>query len=111
MPSNFESIEEAIDESPKSVKTPAISNVTITSANTEYSLTLLPETKRFTVKLRDGASFRLAFVSGKVATPTEPYLTINDGFGYTEDNVKYGNITLYMASPVATKVAEIVTWI
>lgn len=93
------------------MREPTIYNVALTSADTEYSQALPAGTTRFEVRLRDSATFRLAFVTGKVATPTEPYLTIPaDG--------KYGEIgldarrsyTLYLASPVGSKTAEISCW-
>lgn len=103
--------DDAIRVKPVDATASYVYNTTMTSANTEYSQALPANTKKFTVKLRDGTSFRLAFVTGKVATPTEPYLTINDGFGYSEDNVNLTSITLYFASAVAAKTAEIVAWV
>lgn len=86
-------------------------NTTMTSADTEYSQPLPAGTKKFTIKLQDDTAFRLAFVTGKVGTPTAPYMTIGDGFGYSEQAVNLTSTTLYFASDVAGKTAEIIAWV
>ena len=73
--------------------TPAIYNVTMTLADTEYSQAL-GSAKKFTVHTRDGTAFRVAFATGKVATPTEPYLTIPANGAYAEDNIAPSALTL-----------------
>jgi len=90
-------------------QTPVIYNVTMTSANTEYSQALPANTKKFLVHTRDGTAFRLAFVTGKVAAPTEPYFTI-DGVPYWEDHINPALLTLYFACASAGKVVEIIAW-
>jgi hypothetical protein len=53
-----------------------IHSVTLTSADTEYSIDL-GTIKSFTAGCRGKlADFRLSTVSGKVAGPTEPYLFV-----------------------------------
>jgi len=89
---------------------PTLYNITLTIANTEYSQALPANTKKFTVQIRDGTSFRLAFVTGKVATPTEPYLSIGANSAYWEDNIQPSTLTLYLACGSADKTAEIVCW-
>lgn len=89
---------------------PFIYNVTMTNADTEYSQALPQGTKKFLVHTRDESAFRLAFVTGKVATPTAPYLTILANTSYYEDHVKLVGNTLYFASPDAGKIIEIVCW-
>jgi len=96
---------------PRSIgRTPQIFNVTLTNADTEYSQTLPMGTKKFLVKERNGNPFRLAFESGKVADPIEPYITILSNQVYWEDDVNCVNITLYLAAPIAGRVIEIVCW-
>ena len=90
--------------------TPTIYNVALTNADTEYSQALPSNTKRFSVHLRDYSEFRLAYESGKVATPTEPYLTIPAGSEHYQDGLDASGLTLFIASPAAGKVAEIEVW-
>lgn len=90
--------------------TPAIYNMTMTNANTEYSQALPANTRKFTIHTRDETAFRLAFVTGKVATPTAPYLTIPANKVYYEDFVNLTSKTLYFASGSAGKIIEIVAW-
>jgi len=90
--------------------TPTIYNVMLTNANTEYSQALPAGTKKFTVKERNGNTFRLAFETGRVAAPTEPYLTVLSNQVYWEDHVYLTGVTLYLAAPVGGRVIEIVAW-
>ena len=95
---------------------PFIYNVTMTVANTEYSQELPENCKAYLVHTRDETVFRLAFETGYVATPTEPYLTVLANSRYFEPligNITYGGarITLYFASTNAGKVIEIVAWV
>lgn len=90
--------------------TPTIYNVTMTNANTEYSQSLPSNCKKFLIHTRDGTSFRLAFVSGKVASPTPPYFTVPAGQAYYEDFIEPTSLTLYFACGTAGKVVEIIAW-
>jgi len=83
--------------------------VTMTSANTEYSQALT-DVKKFRVHTRDFTEFRLAYVTGNVATPTDPYETIPAGSEKYEDGLNITALTLYFASAVAGKKAEIEMW-
>ncbi len=100
-------------ELPKKVNkatTPVIYNKTMTLADTEYSQALPANTKKYTIQTRDGTAFRMAFVTGKVAAPTEPYFSIGaDGFHH-EDLIEPASLTLYFACDEAAKVAEILAW-
>ena len=89
---------------------PALFNVALPAANTEYSQVLPALTKKFSIGLRDAATFRLAFAVGKVAAPTEPYKTIPAGAEYSDDHVEPPTLTLFFASPVSGKTAEIIAW-
>lgn len=89
--------------------TPAIYNVTLTNANTEYSQALTLA-KKILVHCRDATSIiRLAFVTGKVAAPTEPYLTIPATIAYNDDGILFTG-TIYVASATAGAVVEILAW-
>ena len=96
---------------------PTIYNVTMTLADTEYSQQISQYTKQFMVHTRDESSFRLAFETGYVATPTAPYLTIPVNARYFEDKVFLRvqttdwDGTLYFASDSAGKYIEIVEWV
>jgi len=98
-------------------RNPTVTNVTMTVADTEYDHQLNQYTKKFMVHTRDESSFRLAFETGCVATPVEPYLTIPSGGRYHEDHIDTyvsdvdWDGTLYFASSSAGKVVEIVEWV
>ena len=84
--------------------------VALTSADTEYSQALPANTKKFRIHLRDYETFRLAYVTGKVAASTDPFETIPAGSEKYEDGLNLSALTVYLASPVATKVVEIEAW-
>jgi hypothetical protein len=58
------------------LKAPTLFSETIATANTEHVITLPVGTKQFSLAARTSAAFRLAFVTGKVATPVEPYRNV-----------------------------------
>jgi len=90
---------------------PTILTVTLTDADTEYSVDLPDGTRRFTMQPRSNDDVRFAFESGKVATPTEPYATMKAGAPYTEEgDMCLHNFTVYLASSVAGVQVEIVCW-
>ena len=84
-------------------------NVTLVNVDTQYSSDLQDDTKKITVQARDNDDFRMATTSGKVATPTNPYLTVKGGTNYYDDNIKTTE-TLYFASDTAGQVIEIIEW-
>ena len=96
---------------------PAIANVTMVLANTEYSVQMPRIVKKFLIHTRDESIFRLAFVTGLVAAPVEPYLTILAGKVYYEDHVNLRvatadwDGTLYFASPNAGRIVEVLYWV
>ncbi len=95
------------------VDTPYIYNVSLTTKNTEYSQALPAGTKRFAVSIQGGAdtdTFRVAFVTGKVATPTAPYITLPGNVEYYEDGLNLDSLTVYVACVSDAKVAQIVAW-
>lgn len=85
-------------------------NVTMTSADTEYSQALPANTKRFSLQCLTDFDVRFAFITGKVATPTAPYALVRAGMNYYEQQLNLASATLYLASPGAGKVAEIIAW-
>lgn len=87
--------------------TPVIYNVTMTSADTEYSQELPAQTKKFTFKCRGEYDVKLAFESGESGTT---YLTVPSKQNYWDDNIRDASLTLYFQCATAAQVAEIVAW-
>ena len=96
-------------------RVPVIYNVTMTLADTEYSQVLPYQCRKYTIHTRDESAFRLAFVTGIVATPTAPWFTVLANTRMWEDGVinEYpaaSLLTLYFASASADKIIEIIAW-
>ena len=95
---------------------PYVKTRAITLADTEYSFQFPEKTKRFMLHTRDESLFRLAFESGYVAAPTDPYLTVLADLRYFsyEVNLRPNDAawdgTVYFASADADKVMEIHYW-
>ena len=90
---------------------PTIGTLNLLLADTEYYYTLPAGVKKFLAHTRDESAWRLAFVTGKVATPTEPYFTVPAGARYSEDLIMgTGSIYLFAASDVANKCLEVIYW-
>lgn len=89
---------------------PTVYNVTMTTADTEYNQALTANTRKFAIMTRDRSEFRFQYVTGKVATPTAPWVTIAENEVYYEDHIKDASITLYFASAEAGKIIEIIEW-
>ena len=94
----------------KEAKEPTIYNKTLTLANTEYSQVLPDHTKKLTFQCRTAFDIRFAFVTGKVATPTAPYMTIKANGAYDEKDLDLVGKTLYLACGNAAKVVEILVY-
>ena len=92
------------------VTTAAVYNVTLPSADTEYSQALSANTREFRFRCRTLFDVRFAFVAGKVATPSAPYLTLPGGSDYWSDNDNLASTTLYLATDEAGVVVEIEEW-
>lgn len=61
------------------VRAITIYNVTCASADTEYSQQLPPNCRSLAMQARTAVDVRVAFVTGKVATPVAPYLLLRAG--------------------------------
>lgn len=95
----------------RSATAPVCTNKTLTNANTEYSHVLDAACKYFTIKCRTAFDVRFAFVTGKVAASTAPYMTLKSGESYsTPENWENAAQTLYLASTTAGVVVEILEW-
>lgn len=95
---------------PLRASTPTLYNVTLTLADTEYSQALPANCKVLGFQCRTSFNVRLAFVTGKVAAPTAPYLTLKADSTYFMDTCDLASGTLYLASSEAGVVVEIEAW-
>lgn len=87
---------------------PTIANVSMTSADTEYSYSLPTRAVKVLVKLRGtSASFKLSYTEGASGTT---YLTIPAGGSKSIDEIKGTGLTLYFQSPSASQVMELEVW-
>jgi len=93
-------------------KKPRIFTKTMTDADTEYEMGLLPKTKKFTMHLREtGIAFRFAFEKGRVETPKEPYFTVPADTPYWEDQLDTDEIfKIYVACGTAAQTVELIAW-
>ena len=91
---------------------PTIYNVTLTSADTEYSQAMPTNCRGFEFQCRTESDVRFAFVTGKVAGPTAPYMTLKAGDYYYSFPISQGDApsTLYLASSTSGVVVEIIAW-
>lgn len=86
----------------------AVSNTTLTLANTEYSLAIPAQTQAFLIKARGGEAFKVAFISGQSGTT---YLTVPASTSYWEEDMNLtDNLTLYAQSTTAGVVLELIAW-
>lgn len=91
-------------------ETPTIYAISLTNKDTEYSQVLPNGTKRFAISLRNDKAFRIAFETGKVATPTDPYLMIKGNTEYSEQDLNLSGKTLYIASYDDNQTAQLIVW-
>lgn len=91
--------------------TPILYNVTMTTADTEYSQLLPDDTKKIEFRCQDvGFATRYAYETNKVATPTTPYGILAPGETKTIDGLNLTTKTLYFACSTGTKVMQIEVW-
>jgi len=83
---------------PNKATSPLIENVTMASGNTEYSYTFPDNTKTICMGIHLGQyAFRIAWVTGKVATPTQPYVAIAGDKPYERWGLNLIGKTVYFA--------------
>lgn len=91
--------------------TPTIFNVQAVLANTEYVVTLPANTKKFSMFIQENdARYRIAFQTGRVATPTRPFILIPAGGSYSEDNLRTST-QIFFASEIANKWLQVIAWV
>lgn len=87
---------------------PIISNVLLPTAATEVDILLPNDCKKFFVRLRDSHAYlQLSYVSGDSGIT---YLTINPGCFYSDSELAVSGLHLYLQSPSASQIVELVTW-
>ena len=95
---------------PYPTETPTVYNVTLTDVDTEYSQALPSSTREIRFRCRTLFDVRFAWITGKVATPTAPYLTLPAGSDYYSDDSDITGRSLFLASSEAGVVVEIEVW-
>jgi len=85
---------------------PIVVNMTLTEANVEYSYALGPYVKKFLLQDRGTNDIKVAFAPGESASN---YFTLKGSAVYYEDSV-FGPITLYLQSPNAGTIVELVIY-
>ena len=88
---------------------PTIYNLTLTSANTEYSQTMT-NIRNLTFQCRTAYDIRYATGTGIVATPVAPYMTLKSGDVFCQYNLNISSMTVYFGSSQAGVVVEIEKW-
>lgn len=106
-----EAILTAISAGISDATTPTLYNVTMTTADTEYSQALPANTKQFEFRCRGNYDMRFAYATGKVATPTAPYRTLSAGQTKYQNDIDLTSITLYVACSQALQVVELEVWV
>ena len=93
---------------------PVNSIKTLTGADTEYAIFLGIADRAFSLKSRSGLAFRLAFITGKVATPTDPYILVPENTVYTTpvriNSSSAPGVIIYLASSNAGEIIEVIIW-
>jgi len=89
------------------VSTPTIQNVTLTTNNIEYTITIPAGAKRFSLYSRQSSLLKVAYTVGDSGLN---YFTIGYGVWYTEENLDGSSLTLYIQSNKNGTVIEVLSW-
>ena len=93
------------------LKTATTANVSLASADTEYTYELPAGTVKIEVHALLGNDIRRAWVTGKVAGPTSPYDTIPGNSSYVVSDIHPNSgLTLYLACAVGGETALVEVW-
>lgn len=84
-----------------------IINQTLTLANTEYGISLPANTIHLEFKTRGSGTLQFSFVAGETNTK---YVTLKSGSTYSIREVSLTGKTLYVQSPTAGVVVEVLAW-
>ncbi|MEW6494509.1 MAG: hypothetical protein AB1589_18630 [Cyanobacteriota bacterium] len=89
---------------------PTLSAITLTLANTEYSISV-SAAKKLSFKVLSGGGVRYAYTAGRVAASTLPYYTLEAGVEESEDLLERAFTgTLYFASAIGGAVVLLKQW-
>ncbi len=90
----------------------AVYNISLPSPNTEYSQALPSDCAGIEFWSRAGYPVRFAFVTGKVAAPTEPYLTMKaNAFYESPGMLDLSSTTIYFATAASVgDTIEMMVW-
>ncbi len=111
LPAGTNSIGAVTTDAVKPATTPALYNVEMTNADTEYSQALPANCKRFRLSMRENdTAFRIAYETGKVATPTAPYWASAAGAVIEIDALNLTSKTIYFGCASAGKNIQIEAW-
>lgn len=91
-------------------QTPYILTETLTSANTEYEISIPQGTQQFQLYTKASVALRIAYETGKVAGSTEPFLQIDSGNTYFVDKVLARSLKVYVACGTAGTVVHVHGW-
>ena len=92
-------------------KTLSLDGVDVTVADTEYSFTFPKGTRRFEFRYRAAADLRFSDETGKVAGPTDTYITLPSGQGFDSGPAAVSDaLTIYFASSTGSSRVEIIYW-
>lgn len=82
-----------------------VNNLSMPTANTEYSLALESGIRQLTVRSRITSTMKIAFVSGETTTN---FITLEPGAVLVLDKMKLTGKTIYISSNVDSNTAEII---
>ena len=86
---------------------PQIANATLTSANTEYAVSIPEGTRQLSLKARNLSHVvKFSFEEG---TSGSTYATL-EGFSYCNESILSKDLIIYLQSPTAGCVVEFVLW-
>ncbi len=86
---------------------PRITNVAVSTANTEVAHTLVASLKQILIRSRDGHKIQLAFTSTESGTK---FITIKPGAVFQQSGVEYAGGSLYIQTDQGPGVVEILEW-
>ena len=91
------------------VTTPTIANFTTSATpNTETSYAFPAKTKRFSLKNRGNGMLKIAYASGQSGTT---YWSLPPATSYEETEINVNTqVTIYLQSPIASQVLEVISW-
>ena len=81
-----------------------MTNLSMVTANTEYSHALLSDVKILQIRARGDSNIKMAFVSGESGTK---YFTMPKNSSYELKDIKFSSSTLYVQADKANEVLEI----